>query len=59
MDPWLHTAIALSLLYFFYKVGQQFGKQQGIESTLLFLLNNGVCTPEDLHKVNDSFDEKD
>lgn len=59
MDPWLHTAIAVSLLYLFYKAGQLFGKQQGIESTLVFLLNNGVCTPEDLQKVNDSFDEKD
>ena len=59
MDPWIHTAVAVSLLYFFYRVGQVFGKQQGIESTLIFLINNGVCTPEDLQKVNDSLDEKD
>lgn len=59
MDPYIHTALAVFLLYFFYKVGQLFGKQQGIESTLVFLLNNGVCTPEDLQKVNDNYEEKD
>jgi hypothetical protein len=59
MDSWIHTVLATSLLYSFYKVGRFIGKQNGIESTLIFLINNGVCTPEDLQKVNDSFDEKD
>ena len=58
MDPWIHTTLAMSLLYSFYKVGQMLGKQNGIESTLIFLINNGVCTPEDLHKVNERINEE-
>lgn len=58
MDPYLHTFIAMSLLYVFYKVGDIVGKQKGIETTLIYLLNNGVCTEEDLRKVNEKFDEE-
>jgi hypothetical protein len=48
----------MSLLYVFYKVGDVVGKQKGIETTLIYLLNNGVCTEEDLRKVNEKFDEE-
>jgi hypothetical protein len=58
MDPYLHTFIAMVLLYAFYKVGQISGTQRGIESTLAYLLNNDVCTEEDLRKAHENFDKK-
>jgi NhaP-type Na+/H+ or K+/H+ antiporter len=59
MDPILHTLIAVSLMYVCYFLGNVFGRQRGIESTLVYLLNMGVCTEEDLRKANEDFEKKD
>ena len=42
-----------------YFVGSIFGKQKGIETTLIYLLNTGACTEDDLRKANEEFDKKD
>jgi len=59
MDPILHTLLAVSLMWTCYFVGGIFGKQKGIEATLVYLLNTGVCTEDDLRKANEEFDKKD
>lgn len=38
MDPYLHTIIAVSLMYCSYKVGRYFGNQDGISDMVQTLL---------------------
>jgi hypothetical protein len=59
MDPYLHTAIAVVLLYAFYTVGNVLGKQRGVEATLIWVLNHGLCTEEDLKKINEELSEEE
>lgn len=38
MDPYLHTIIAVGLMYSSYKVGVHFGKQEGYHNMIQTLL---------------------
>lgn len=57
MDPYLHTLIAVALMFATYTVGRTTGTQRGINSTVSFLLHMGVCTEEDIQKANEKFEQ--
>ena len=59
MDPYLHTIIAVVMLYAFYLVGNFLGKQRGVEATLIWAINHGLCTEEDLRKLNEKLSEEE
>ena len=59
MDPYLHTIIAMALLYVFYFAGNFLGKQRGVEATLIWAINHGLCTEEDLRKLNEKLSEEE
>jgi hypothetical protein len=57
MDPYLHTFLAVALMFVTYTVGRIMGTQKGITSTVSFLLHMGVCTEEDIQKANEKFEQ--
>jgi hypothetical protein len=57
MDPYLHTFLAVTLMFVTYTVGRIMGTQKGITSTVSFLLHMGVCTEEDIQKANEKFEQ--
>ena len=57
MDPILHTVLSVGLIYIAYRAGKLFGKQEGIDNTVAFLLHMGVCTKSDLQKANQQFED--
>lgn len=57
MDPYLHTLIAVALMFITYIVGRTTGTQRGINTTVSYFLHMGVCTEEDIKKANEKFEE--
>lgn len=56
MDPYIHTILAVGLLWISYFIGDLIGRQKGINATVAYLLHTGACTEADLKRANDKFD---
>lgn len=59
MDPIVHTVLAVGLMWCAYFVGKLFGKQQGINAAVAFLLHTGATTEAKLKEANDLFENQD
>ena len=63
MDSTTHTLIALGLLVVAYYIGRYFGyktgHQDGIASGVLYLIEYGACTEEDIKRANEKWDREE
>jgi len=55
MDPYAHTIIAISLLFISHVMGKKIGRQEGISSTVTYLIDMGALTEKSLQLANEKF----
>lgn len=57
MDPLTHTIFVLCLMFVANIIGKRIGRQEGISSTVTYLIDMGALSEKDLQLANDKFQE--